>query len=235
MTKKGKTNATKKAHKGSASGNRTQKGKPSRSKNSRDMGGKSAKARTVSAPASKSRRSTAQFRIQPKRTFQVTDDEAEERLRFQAGKGKKLVSSTDTAKQVLLAGAKRAQRKFSRKKSGRYVARISLKWKSKNGNWVQRNLVQVSPTLAEAIEKLLQHDEINSLTYETFDHEDGDLVSGSSTIASKTKRISAVSFSKYSKRKYKKPNGKISKTSKSKKRSKKPRNVRRRKQQRKKH
>lgn len=194
------------------------------------MGGKPQAARGGHSSAARGIRRAATFNLKPKRTFQVTDEEVEERVRFQAGKGRKPVSSTDTAREVLLAGAKRATKKFSRKGSGRYIARISLKWKSKNGKWVSRNLVQVSDTLQAAIDKLLEHDEINSLTYETFDHEDGDLISGESSIASKSKRIAAVSFSKYSKRKYK--SGKISKATKSKRRPKKARNVRSRKQRR---
>jgi hypothetical protein len=227
VTKKGKTNA-KKNDTRSAGKNRTRERKQSGAKKPRDMGGKpQTSARASAGTGNHRRRRAATFTLKPKRTFQVTDEEAEERLQFKAGKGKKPISSSSTAREVLLAGAKRATKKFSRKKSGRYVARIRLKWKSKSGKWVSRNLVQVSDSLQEAIDKLLEHDEINSLTYETFSHDDGDLVSGESSIASKTKRIAGVSFSKYTKRKYK--SGKISKTAKSKARPKKSRNVRRRK------
>lgn len=227
---KGKTNA-KKAHTGSASGNRTQKGKSrGEKKPSRvAVGSRSQKAVPTHAPKLRghtAKRSTrASFRIKPKRTFQVTDTEAVERVTFKAGKGKKLNSSTDNAKQVLLAGVQRASKKFSRKKSSsggtpRFSVRIRLKWKSKKGKWVSRNLVQVSTSLEAAIEKLLEHDEINSLTYERFDDEHEGEQAG---IANKKKKILSVSFDKHVERKHK--SGKVSKTAKAKARPKKSRHV----------
>jgi hypothetical protein len=94
----------------------------------------------------------------------------------------------------------KAKKKFSRKSSGRFAVRINLKWKSKNGKWISRSLVQVSDTLESAIALLIQHEEINSLTYEVKNENFG---SKKKKIHSATKRIVGVSYDKYVGRKRK--------------------------------
>lgn len=94
----------------------------------------------------------------------------------------------------------KAKRKFSRKTSGRYAARINLRWRGEDGKWRSRSLVQVSDSLEKAIDALLLEDEINSLTYEVPDGFGG---TETVKIHSKTKKIVGVSLDKYVTRKRK--------------------------------
>lgn len=153
-----------------------------------------------------------QFRERYKRVFQLTEYDAKERITFKATKGRKPTSNTENAKRLLESASKKARKKFSRKHSGRYVARIKLKWKSESGKWVSRTLYRVSESMQEAIEDLLKEEEINSLTYEVMkkDKKTGKKKYRKKKIHSKEKKIVGVSFDKYVKRKVK--HGKVSKT-----------------------
>lgn len=162
------------------------------------------------------KRRPAQFRYKRSYTTQFTGDLAAETVVIRSTRGRKPVSNSTSAAKVLKSGAAQARKRFTRKKSfdgkgSRYTARISLRWKSKSGKFVTRNLSATADSMDRAMELLLANELLNSNTYERWDEENQETYLDE--IGGKNKRIVGVSFDKYIARKRK-----VSKAAKSKKR-----------------
>lgn len=138
------------------------------------------------------------YSLYQKRTFQLTPDEAEERVDIFT-RGERLVAGEENARALLLSRVGAARKVLSRKRAeDGFSVRIMLKWKTQEGKWVRKGIqYHTFKGFEAAIEELAKHPELSSLV--SGDPYDPDK---QREIASKTKRIESVSFSKYVRRKW---------------------------------
>lgn len=143
--------------------------------------------------ARKKPRPSFNYSLAEKRTFQLSDVDAQERVDFHCS-GRRLVANAENARTLLYAFVKEARKRFSRKPANDgWAARIGLKWKTQEGKWVVKGIFYHSYlSLEDAIEGVVQNPELENLVSGDPDDEENQRA-----IASKTKRIEFISFDKY--------------------------------------